>query len=759
MPDVYEDDLPSVVPMNRDYDQGRIDGEYNPLPDCTPGVTTLPNGDDDDELVSGHVVLPWSSNALWTMIIPPELRVWRWDASLQTWWLVESGESYSVSVSGKEFNLKVEGLAPSGVPPYLTVSCQKTDAEGSPLGLPVTDRVLVEVVSIDLEVAEISELDEETQPAFVPLNDDYDENNTHGISGDPVTDNGRLHDQLVSVPPRIVADDDDLVCATLTIDGPNGQTGRYWIEVLNEPSWLEYPDWPGYNQYIRIWQYDGTEVPRDFVSALPITLDEELDILIEGLALSQCQLALKAHFIPDGEYAAAGVFPVVTDEAEAIPIKVDLQIWNGQSNGQGASVGESTEWTVGAFTVANLNDTDGDGRIDNQDPEVKAYSHNMIPGEGGQGMATIILDSVEGFTVGDMVLVENWTGYNVRTITSIDVQHKEIGLNAPLDRDLSGGRVTHCGMDEVDLMMLKIVKPQPDLGGDVVLSVNSGNVKFWTESTKKTEVALTNGKLSIPVDQIPAEGMILWVEAVDKSTAVRDIELQLEYKGVFDKVRATGIWVEQTDVKHDKDDQDWQDITTPPGPLSQYPLPLRYGLNPIIPPGVHVNVIGIQYTVFPAGIQNEPNVYFDVGRRKDRAYWVKNDGQWSLMPDTTHELFPAQADASNDDSREDDESAAPNANGHIYVRDTPLMANLLINDEIRYVGNFLEYVRVGIGNNFSDPSGNRVSGSRASTFYAWNSWISLIWDAQTQSYKRLTSPDDPETQENHIRPGTEFWTP
>ena len=339
MPDVYEDDLPSVVPMNRDYDQGRIDGEYNPLPDCTPGVTTLPNGDDDDELVSGHVVLPWSSNALWTMIIPPELRVWRWDASLQTWWLVESGESYSVSVSGKEFNLKVEGLAPSGVPPYLTVSCQKTDAEGSPLGLPVTDRVLVEVVSIDLEVAEISELDEETQPAFVPLNDDYDENNTHGISGDPVTDNGRLHDQLVSVPPRIVADDDDLVCATLTIDGPNGQTGRYWIEVLNEPSWLEYPDWPGYNQYIRVWLADGTPVPRSRETALPITLGgDPIELRVEGLAPYHDyyfqHLGLKAHFIPDGDYAEAGILPEVVDEvmADVIPIGIDLLVDTNRDN-------------------------------------------------------------------------------------------------------------------------------------------------------------------------------------------------------------------------------------------------------------------------------------------------------------------------------------------------------------------------------------------------------------------------------------------
>ena len=64
-----------VVPMNRDYDEGRMDGECNPLPDCTPGVYTLPNADYDDELVAGTLTLPdclWT----WTMTVPAELRVW-----------------------------------------------------------------------------------------------------------------------------------------------------------------------------------------------------------------------------------------------------------------------------------------------------------------------------------------------------------------------------------------------------------------------------------------------------------------------------------------------------------------------------------------------------------------------------------------------------------------------------------------------------------------------------------------------------------
>jgi hypothetical protein len=315
MPEEYEDTLPMVVPMNRDYDEGRMDGELNPLPDCTPGADSLPNAWLDDELIYGGVTLPWGSNATWEMFFPAEIRVWRWDDVLDTWWLVENATTYSVAVSGRVFDLRVEGLAPSATENnFIVVSCQKTDDLGNPIGTPLEDRVKVEVVSIDLVIDNIDELDEATRAASMLINNDYDEGVVHPRSQELVTDNGKLHGLPQLVPALIRTDDFDLTPARLTIDGPNGQNGRYWIEVVGEPE---------YARYVRVWQkINGNLVPHTYGNALPITLDANaVDLLIEGLGKwddEQHPIKLIAHFIPDKDYASAGVFPDVVDQVLAL---------------------------------------------------------------------------------------------------------------------------------------------------------------------------------------------------------------------------------------------------------------------------------------------------------------------------------------------------------------------------------------------------------------------------------------------------------
>ncbi|NLF06487.1 MAG: hypothetical protein GX594_00690 [Pirellulaceae bacterium] len=143
---------------------------------------------------------------------------------------------------------------------------------------------------------------------------------------------------------------------------------------MNEPSWLEYPDWPGYNQYIRIWTADGAkEVPRDRASALPITLNAQaVDLLIEGLAeyYSQPYLRLIAHFEPDGEYVEAGIEAEVADAvmAKVIDLFIDMDIDSDNNNGYGSpdhsdqeEYLEANPYGLGKLIIPNWLDFDQDG--------------------------------------------------------------------------------------------------------------------------------------------------------------------------------------------------------------------------------------------------------------------------------------------------------------------------------------------------------------------------------------------------------------
>ncbi len=380
MPETYEDTLPYVVPCNKDYDDGYVDGNQNPVPDNTDplpsGATPPPACSGEDDLVSAMLTFPLPFHGTWTLTIPAELRVWQQGES--GWEQVESGTAYAFASTLWDISvaLRVEGLSPtvSLIDSYLTISARYTDESDTAVGLPLTDDVLVEVVSVDLQVQGIGEFDETTKPALVIVNDDYDEGNTHPISHEPVTDNNRLHGQIVSVPPGIVANDDDLVHATLTVNGPSGQGGKFWIEVTGEPSTVNGDgtgpgEYPGYQQYIRIWLPDGTPVPRDRANALPLTIPlnaQAVDLLIEGLALpaQTSPIRLTAHFEPDGDYPFAGVSPDVVDSALAdlFQLKVQRTVIGTQ---EPVEAGKTTTVMAGEHVVLTVVGTLQGGQSDN----------------------------------------------------------------------------------------------------------------------------------------------------------------------------------------------------------------------------------------------------------------------------------------------------------------------------------------------------------------------------------------------------------
>ncbi len=184
-----------MVPCNKDYDDGYVDGNQNPLPDNTDplptGQTPPPAHVGEDDLVSATLTFPYGFHGTWTLTIPSGLRVWQWTGS--AWRQVQDQAAYARS-GGGGISLRVEGLVATAATEYLTVSAQFTNVNDNPTGLPLTDQVdLGEVVSVDLQIRNISKHDEDTTPALVMVDDDYDAGKVHPISGEAVTDNGRLH--------------------------------------------------------------------------------------------------------------------------------------------------------------------------------------------------------------------------------------------------------------------------------------------------------------------------------------------------------------------------------------------------------------------------------------------------------------------------------------------------------------------------------------------------------------------------------------
>ena len=178
---------------------------------------------------------------------------------------------------------------------------------------------------------------------------------------------------------------------------------------------------------------------------------------------------------------------------------IDMTIFNGLFDwltqtpwSGGQPIAEDREVRIGAVTVANLNNTDGDyladgttERIDVEDDDVRPVNNSVV------------------------------------------------------------------GRNEIDLMRL-VIKKSADLtptpANPIQLKQISGHVKLWWKPNKDSLVVMTNNEFAFDQnnDFLGDTMTVMYIEATSKSAAVRDIEFQLAYKTQRDTVKATAIWAEQT---------------------------------------------------------------------------------------------------------------------------------------------------------------------------------------------------------------------
>jgi len=267
-----------------------------------------------------------------------------------------------------------------------------------------------------------------------------------------------------------------------------------------------------------------------------------------------------------------------TDEQSLTVLKVDLEIYDGQN---GSAVPEADEETKGAFTVANLNDTDDDGTDDQNDADV--------PGEQ-------------------------------------------------------------------DLMKLILKKPEPDLGGQVTLTLPS-SVKLWKSADKAIgeETSTTFSTADLPLTR--------WVESRQQSGVLRDLVLEMEYHDCKDTVKATAIWCD-TPIVRSEQDGDY----TPKN--SKRPSSYGEEWGPRIDKlGQHTSInslgqffaynnVEIVSTVRP-NVSGIPVYRWAVQRHRKTRYW--EDGvQKSIETDWTGDSYPPNNDTDQDPDVYDEDSPGIN---------------------------------------------------------------------------------------------------
>ena len=374
--------------------------------------------------------------------------------------------------------------------------------------------------------------------------------------------------------------------------------------------------------------------------------------------------------------------------------KFDLIVHNGLD---GPEVSEENEVKVGAFSVANLNDTDSDGRVEKD--ETGADAENQIANE--KDMIKVIIKKVTDETIAGSVTLE--------------------------------------------------------MTGD------GTKVKLWKKQTKEGGVV---NQREWAIADIPADGVVRWIEGLDKSAAVRDIAVVLKKKGAgggfadgaeLDKANLTFVWATQTGVEHDRKTaaqllaaDAWKNMTDPPkrhftGAPPPFAGPFDgTGLLPINLIHGARNLIVNKFKVEPANVWKEPGVKFDVTRQSAGKLWLKVGNNWGLEESRT---FPTEDEKANDDLYSWDESPSPNASDEMFAIDAPGVGQDAFGDVLWWRANFREYIRVRFDG--TKPSGNSIDGSRCSERYDWHMRHRLLKDGT--KWKR-DSGDAPESGTNDIGP-------
>jgi hypothetical protein len=347
----------------------------------------------------------------------------------------------------------------------------------------------------------------------------------------------------------------------------------------------------------------------------------------------------------------------------------------GEGPEQEAPVADGEEESVGAFTVANKNDTDVNASDDVNDQNV---SNSQRGGENEKDLMKLVVSTSK--TSGRVKL----------TVVSGSIKLWEKSTK------------------ETEITLTQ---------GSKFFAVGELPKTLWIEATNTSahvrDIQLKagweedSGVLHDNLDTVKATG--IWV--VKKGRALN---------------RNTDPWFAKAD------DQVFRNT------FEQH-LGASFGLNFNAPDGDFHFGIGFEFQVLPEDLGNPPGVRFDITRQAAAVGWFRTGPheQWRQMSWLDSDSKGINYQMPVNDVPNDDQVGRPNFDhdvvpneGLIQSIDGPGQINDGVNSEVVVRYNFYEYVRVRFDS--VRPDGNSLDGSRCSPKYPWyvRYWVEQYIDPE-----------------------------
>jgi hypothetical protein len=346
--------------------------------------------------------------------------------------------------------------------------------------------------------------------------------------------------------------------------------------------------------------------------------------------------------------------------------KLKIMIWNGGPGG--VVVPEGQEESLGAFTVANWNDTDGDGTLD------------YIDGNGVVGVPGRSRDEVD--------------------LIRIDISKPSNYVGGAVTLTVDSGNVTFWKDSK------KVNELVP------------AELAVWTGVSPKTvwmEAKAPSGAV---------RDILVTVAYMEQKTRFRATSVWSEYRAVSHDPKTYAELVAMSGF--DAFDTSPRHASVKAAAQALNGTGLKNLSDPVGGTDSFFNSIVWAFQVLPSGVGSEPNVKFDITRRIQRTAWQRLDGEY-ISQTTTN--FPDEVENANDDPNEEDESTRPDGYDTMYSLDAPSLplqmripgAPLFSQLHHNYDANFQEFMRVSFDGD--TPAGPGVQGTQGSFNFHWHANI------------------------------------